>query len=73
MINPLAQENESPGRHAYRPRVLQGGAAALDIDRLSQTMAMLEDYVDSVLTLEGAPGIDPWVDDVDLETRMSCL
>jgi hypothetical protein len=45
----------------------------LDIDRLSQTMAMLEDYVDGIVALQGAPGMDPWVDDVDLETRMACL
>ena len=73
MINQLAQEIAAPARRATRPRVLEGGATALDIDRLSQTMAMLEDYVDSVLALEGAPSMDPWVDDVDLETRMACL
>jgi hypothetical protein len=73
MINPLAHEIEAPPRQAQRPRVLQGGAIALDIEHLSQTMAMLEDYVDGVLALDGPPGMDPWVDDLDLETRMACL
>jgi hypothetical protein len=73
MINPLAHETPALARQAPRPRVLRGGAAALDIDRVSQTMAMLEDYVDSILALQGAPGMDPWVDDVDLETRIACL
>jgi hypothetical protein len=71
MINPLAPETEAPLRP--RPRVLEGGAAALDMDRLRQTMAMLEDYVDSVMSMDGAPGMDPWVDDVDLEARMVSL
>jgi hypothetical protein len=73
MINPLAPEIEAPARPAPRPRVLQGGAAALDIDRLRQTMAMLEDYIDGMLALEGAPGMDPSVDDIDLENRIACF
>jgi HPt (histidine-containing phosphotransfer) domain-containing protein len=73
MINTLAQEIQTPPRQSPRPRVLKGGAATLDMDRLSQTMALLEDYVDSMLTLESGPRMDPWVDDVDLEARMASL
>ena len=73
MINTLAHEIQAPTRQSPRPRVLKGGAARLDIDRLSQTMALLEDYVDSMLTLESGPAMDPRVDDVDLEARMASL
>jgi hypothetical protein len=73
MINRLAQEIQAPARPSPRPRVLEGGAATLDIDRIRQTMALLGDDVDSVLMLEGGPGMDPWVDDVDLEARMASL
>lgn len=73
MINPTELETRGERSQPYRPTVLDGGAMNIDLKRLTETMAMLENYVDSLLAAEGPPAMDPWIDDEDLATRMSCL
>ena len=72
MIDPKELELDAPGP-AYRPRVIDGGVVGLDVERFAQTIALLEDYVDSLLAAEGPPPMDPLIDDDDLETRVSCF
>jgi hypothetical protein len=72
MIDPIELEFDAPAP-PYRPRVINGGAVGLDAERVAQTMALLENYVDSFLAADGPPAMDPWIDDEDLETRVSCL
>jgi hypothetical protein len=72
MIDPIELEFDAPAT-TYRPRVIDGGVVGLDLERFAQTMALLENYVDSPLAADGPPTMDPWIDDEDLETRISCL
>jgi hypothetical protein len=72
MIDPIELEPDAPAP-TYRPRVIDGGAVGLDVERFAQTIALLENYVDSLLAADGPPTMDPWIDDDDLETRVSCL
>jgi hypothetical protein len=72
MIDPIELEFDVPAP-AYRPRVLEGGAAGISVEHVARTMALLENYVDSILAADGPPMMDPWIDDEDLETRVSCL
>ncbi len=46
MNNQLQQKTDAGGGHAYRAGVR---SVTTDIERLTQTMAMLETYVDSLL------------------------
>jgi hypothetical protein len=72
MIDPIELELDAPAP-TYRPRVIDGGVVGLDVERFAQTIALLENYVDSLLAADGPPTMDPWIDDEDLETRVSCL
>jgi hypothetical protein len=72
MIDPIELEFDAPAT-TYRPRVIYGVVVGLDVERFAQTMALLETYVDSLLAADGPPTMDPWIDDEDLETRISCL
>ena len=72
MIDPIELESDAPAT-TYRPRVIDGGGVGLDVERFAQTMALLENYVDSLLAADGPPTMDPWIDDEDLQIRISCL
>jgi hypothetical protein len=71
MIDPIELEFDAP-TPSYRPRVIEGGVVGLDVERFAQTMALLENYADTLLAIDG-PMMDPWIDDADLETRVSCF
>jgi hypothetical protein len=71
MIDPIELEFDVPAP-TYRPRVIEGGVVGLDVERFAQTMALLENYADTLLAVDG-PMMDPWIDDEDLETRVSCF
>jgi hypothetical protein len=62
----------TPTRPSFIPQVLEGGLA-LDIDRLTRTMAMLEDYVDIMMAMdEPLPG-SPRVEEDELRLRVASL
>ncbi|HXA41939.1 MAG TPA: hypothetical protein VNV65_03390 [Candidatus Solibacter sp.] len=45
----------------------------MDLDRFAATIAMLEHYVDSLIVADGPPAMDPWIDNDDIDVRLSCL
>jgi hypothetical protein len=53
-------------------RVIQGGKE-LDLERLAETLAMLESYVDGVLEAAELPAMDPWIDDQVMDARLASL
>lgn len=72
MIDPIELEFDSPSDR-YRPRVINGGALPLEVERFAATMAMLEHYVESLIVADGPPTMDPWIDDGDIDVRLACL
>ena len=57
----------------FRPRVLEGARFQVDVGRLEATMAVLEDYVESMLAAEEGAAMDSWLEDLDVELRMVSL
>jgi len=72
MIDPIELEFDASAT-AYRPRVIDGGVVGARRRALRPDHGALENYVDSLLAADGPPPIDPWIDDEDLEARISCL
>lgn len=56
----------------FSPRVLEGGML-FDVERLTQAMAMLEGYVDSMLAAYEPPALDPYIDEEDIRLRVASL
>ena len=69
MLDPIELEFDAPTT-THRPRVIEGG---MDLDRFAATIAMLEHYVDGLIVADEPPAMDPWIDDEDIELRLSCL
>jgi hypothetical protein len=65
MINPYA-DRDTRSRRSFIPEVLDGGVS-LDINRLAQTMAMLEDYVDSMLAMDDPRPGSPWIEEESIQ------
>ncbi|MFY9615805.1 MAG: hypothetical protein WAT58_10450 [Candidatus Dormiibacterota bacterium] len=57
---------------SFIPKVLNGGLT-LDLERLSQTMAMLEDYVDAMLSLDDPLPGSAQIEEADLKLRVASL
>lgn len=55
-----------------KARVIEGGGE-MDLARFAATLAMLESYVDGVLSAAELPAMDPWVDDQVMDVRLASL
>ncbi|MEA2682562.1 MAG: hypothetical protein QOK05_890 [Chloroflexota bacterium] len=64
--------NYGAPRPRPKVRVIQGGRE-LDLELFSETLAMLESYVDDVLATNELPAMDPWVDDQAMDVRLASL
>ncbi|MDP9325648.1 MAG: hypothetical protein M3O87_03830 [Candidatus Dormibacteraeota bacterium] len=63
---------DTRNRPSFIPTVRDGGLT-LDLERLSQTMAMLEDYVDTMLAMgDPLPG-SAQIEENDLKLRVASL
>ena len=71
MINPN-NDRETPTRPSFIPEVLDGGVS-LDINRLAQTMAMLEDYVDTMLAMDDPRPGSPSAEEESIQLRVASL
>jgi hypothetical protein len=71
MINPDS-ETETVNRPSFAPRILEGGLT-LDLERLTKTMAMLEDYVDGMLALDEPLPLDPVIEEAEIQLRVASL
>jgi hypothetical protein len=56
----------------FSPHVIEGGLM-FDVERLSQTMAMLEGYVESMLAAYEPPAKVPYIDEEDIRLRVASL
>jgi hypothetical protein len=71
MINPKPEQDRGP-RTGFSPRILNGGLL-LDIERLTRTMAILEDYVDSMMALDEPLPQGPRIEEEELQLRVASL
>lgn len=55
-----------------KARVIEG-RGELNLECFAETLAMLESYVDDVLSAAELPAMDPWVDDQVMDVRLASL
>jgi hypothetical protein len=63
--------SNTAGTTTFLPRVIDGGVTQLKIRQLTETIARLEDYVESLIAAEGLADMDPWVDDEVDDLRLA--
>ena len=59
-------------RPSFIPQLLEGGLS-LDVERLAKTMAMLEDYVDTMLAMDDPRPGSPWIEEESIQLRVASL
>ena len=71
MIN-AKPEMDTVTRPGFVPKILEGGLL-LDLERLTETMARLEAYVDTMLALDEPLPPDPQIEEYELQLRVASL